>query len=165
MEAYYPECEICLHLAKGPDRWSFLFSWNPLYTKPNQSVRIICRFVNSEIRYASQSLYIPVIMFQLDMNFFQTGTCDEFSKSHSCGGLNGNGPHRLICLTAWALGSGTACEGLEGVALFKEACHWGLAWRFQAAHSKLRVSPFLLPEIWMQNSELLLKHQVSLSCW
>lgn len=34
-----------------------------------------------------------------------------------CGGLNGNGRHRLTCLNNWNVG-----EGLGGVALLKEGC-------------------------------------------
>ena len=35
-----------------------------------------------------------------------------------CGGLNENGPHWLICLSAWSLAGGTVWEGLGGVVLF-----------------------------------------------
>lgn len=41
----------------------------------------------------------------------------------SCSGLNENGSHKLLCLKAWSLGSGTAWEELGGVALSEEVCH------------------------------------------
>ena len=48
-----------------------------------------------------------------------------------CSGLNGNYPNRLMCLSAWTIGSGTVrrCGLLRvDVALLEEACHWG--WDF-----------------------------------
>jgi hypothetical protein len=53
-----------------------------------------------------------------------------------CGGLNENGPHRLIYLKAWSSGSGYlrkikryAHVGV-GVVLWVEVCHWGCVWGF-----------------------------------
>jgi hypothetical protein len=45
------------------------------------------------------------------------------------GGLNENGPHRLMHLNALSIVGETVWEGLEGVALL-EVCHWGWALRF-----------------------------------
>jgi hypothetical protein len=45
-----------------------------------------------------------------------------------CGGLNGYGPHRLMCLNAWPIENGTIRRcGLfgVGVALLEEVCHCG----------------------------------------
>lgn len=47
---------------------------------------------------------------------------------HTYGGLNRNGPHRFMCLTAWPKASGTIIRhGLVGVdvALLEEMSHWG----------------------------------------
>jgi hypothetical protein len=41
--------------------------------------------------------------------------------------LNENGPHRFIYLSAWSSVGGTLWEGLVGVALLEEVCHWGQA--------------------------------------
>ena len=42
------------------------------------------------------------------------------SKSNSsCGGLNGNGPHRFMCVNAWPIGSGTIMR----CGLIEEVCH------------------------------------------
>ena len=46
------------------------------------------------------------------------------------GGLNDNGPYRLICLNAWFPVGGTILEGLGGVVLLEEVCHRGWALRF-----------------------------------
>lgn len=40
------------------------------------------------------------------------------------GGLNENGPYRLIYLNVWFLVSGTVWEGLGGVTLLEVVCHW-----------------------------------------
>jgi hypothetical protein len=51
-----------------------------------------------------------------------------FSGDNDCGALNRYGPHRLMCLNAWPMGSGTIkmCGLLEvGVALLKGMCHCG----------------------------------------
>jgi hypothetical protein len=40
------------------------------------------------------------------------------------GGLNGNGPYRLIYLNTWSLIGETVWEGKGGVALLGEVCHW-----------------------------------------
>lgn len=45
-----------------------------------------------------------------------------------CGALNENAPHRLMCLNTWYPVSRTVWEGLGGVALLKEMCHWGKLW-------------------------------------
>ena len=42
-----------------------------------------------------------------------------------CGGLTENGP--VACLVSVG---GTVWEGLGGVALLEEVCHWGLPLRF-----------------------------------
>lgn len=42
-----------------------------------------------------------------------------------CGDLNVNGLQRLMYLDIWPLVGRTIWEGVEGVALFKEVCHWG----------------------------------------
>jgi hypothetical protein len=45
-----------------------------------------------------------------------------------CGGFNGYSPHRLMCLDAWPMGSGSIKRcGLVGVgvALLGELCHYG----------------------------------------
>lgn len=51
-------------------------------------------------------------------------------------GMNGNGFHRLIYLSAW---SPVVWKGLEGVALTEEVCHWGWGLRFQ------NLTPFSAP--------------------
>ena len=64
---------------------------------------------------------------------FSGHTIDKEGDTH-CGGLNRYGPHRLVCLIAWPIGSGTIrrCGLIRvGVALFKEVYHcggglWGL---------------------------------------
>ena len=69
-----------------------------------------------------------------------------------CGGLNRNGPNRLMCLTAWPIGSGTIRRcGLVGVGvtLLQEVCHcggglWGLTYT-QAMPSV--VHSLLLPAV------------------
>jgi hypothetical protein len=47
-----------------------------------------------------------------------SGSISNFSEA-SCGGLNENGPHILICLVSWSPVSGTLGEGLEGMALLE----------------------------------------------
>jgi hypothetical protein len=45
-----------------------------------------------------------------------------------CGGLNKYGPHRLMCLNAWLIWSGTirTCDLVGvGVALLEKVCHCG----------------------------------------
>jgi hypothetical protein len=45
-----------------------------------------------------------------------------------CGGLNRNGPYRLMCLNAWLIGSGAIkiCGLVRaGMALLEEVCHCG----------------------------------------
>ena len=45
-----------------------------------------------------------------------------------CGGLNRYGPHRLICLNAWPIGSGAVrrCDLVgKAMALMMEVCHCG----------------------------------------
>lgn len=39
--------------------------------------------------------------------------------------LNEKNPHKLIYLNAWSPGGGTVLDGLEGVAMLEEVCHWG----------------------------------------
>lgn len=41
------------------------------------------------------------------------------------GGLNKNGLHRFIFLNIWSPVGGTVQEGMEGVTLLDEVCHWG----------------------------------------
>jgi hypothetical protein len=48
-----------------------------------------------------------------------------------CVGLDKNGPHRLICLTTWSSVGRIVWEGLGGVILLAEVCHWWQTWRFQ----------------------------------
>lgn len=48
-----------------------------------------------------------------------------------CGGLSENWPHRLIYLNVWSLLAELFGEGLRGVALMEEVCHWGWTVRFQ----------------------------------
>ena len=37
----------------------------------------------------------------------------------------------IKCLKAWSLFGDTVLEGLEGMTLLEEMCHWGWALRFQ----------------------------------
>ena len=39
--------------------------------------------------------------------------------------------HQLICLKTWSSVGGIVWEGLRGVALLEEVCHWEKALRFQ----------------------------------
>ena len=48
----------------------------------------------------------------------------EFYKYIMYGGVNENDPHNLMYLSAWVPISGTVWEGLGGVALWEELCHW-----------------------------------------
>jgi hypothetical protein len=44
-----------------------------------------------------------------------------------CGGLSRYSPHRLLCLNAWPIGSGTikkCCLVEVGVTFLGEMCHW-----------------------------------------
>jgi len=41
-----------------------------------------------------------------------------------CRGLDGNGPQRLMCVNTWSPVGKTVWEGLGGVALLEEVCHW-----------------------------------------
>lgn len=69
---------------------------------------------------------------------------DERSQVHSCllggmsafetsvcGGLDENVSHRLKYLNSWFPGARTVWEGLGGMALLEEACHWVWVLRFQ----------------------------------
>jgi hypothetical protein len=47
-----------------------------------------------------------------------------------CGGLSEDASLKFICLNAWASVSGTVWEGLGGVALLEEVCHWRWALSF-----------------------------------
>ena len=47
------------------------------------------------------------------------------------GGLNENGPHRLIYLKVEPLVNKFVWEGLGGVVLLEKVCHWGWVLRFQ----------------------------------
>lgn len=51
-------------------------------------------------------------------------------RYNQCGGLNKNGPNKLIGLNVWSPVGGIVWEGLGGVALLKEFCHWEQALRF-----------------------------------
>ena len=44
--------------------------------------------------------------------------------------LDENGPHKFLFVNAWSPVGGTVWEGLGGVALLKEVCHWGGLWSF-----------------------------------
>ena len=49
-------------------------------------------------------------------------------SSDGCGGLNRNGPRKLVCLYAWPTGSGTIRRcglGRVGVASLKDVCRCG----------------------------------------
>ena len=48
-----------------------------------------------------------------------------------CGSLNENDLYRLNVLNIWFLLCGTIWEGLGGVTLLGEACHWGWTFRLQ----------------------------------
>lgn len=49
-----------------------------------------------------------------------------FNLCHkNCDTLSENGAHGHICLSVWLLANGTLWEGLKGMALLKELCHWG----------------------------------------
>ena len=50
-------------------------------------------------------------------------------------------PHRLMSLNAWSSIGGTVWEGLEGVSLLVEVCHWKWALGFQ------KPVPFLLSSL------------------
>jgi hypothetical protein len=55
-----------------------------------------------------------------------------------------NGSHRLIYLNTCPPVGGTVWEGLGGVALLEEVCHWGWALMFQKIHGGSVVSPSVL---------------------
>lgn len=58
------------------------------------------------------------------------------------GGLNKNGPHRLIDSNTWSLRKRLRrCEPVEvGVALFEEVTHWGELWDFVSSSQDQRFS-------------------------
>ena len=56
--------------------------------------------------------------------------CLEGGQGVECGGLNETGPHGVKCLNSWIPVGGTVWEGLGGVALFEEVCHWEWALKF-----------------------------------
>jgi hypothetical protein len=55
-----------------------------------------------------------------------------------CGSLNRNGPRRPLDLNAYFLGSCSTEQGLRGMALLEDICHW--EWALVQCHSL-----FLLP--------------------
>ena len=61
-----------------------------------------------------------------------------------CLGLDENGTHRLICLNVCPLVVGLFGEGIGGVVLLEEVCHWGWDSRFQSPHTIPSVSLCLL---------------------
>jgi hypothetical protein len=56
-------------------------------------------------------------------------------------------PHRLICLNTWSSIGGIVWEGLGGVDLLEEVCHWGWALRFN------RVAPLLVCSLCLMLAE------------
>lgn len=42
----------------------------------------------------------------------------------TCSSLNENGPHRHMYLNTWYLVGGIVCEGLGGMVLLDDVCHW-----------------------------------------
>ena len=65
-------------------------------------------------------------------------------KKVHCGGLNRNGPHRLMCLNAWSILRGTSrMHGLVGVGvvLLQKVCDQGLHFGFQKFNPALWLLP------------------------
>jgi hypothetical protein len=52
-----------------------------------------------------------------------TDSTEGIQRITICGGLNE--PHRFIYLNAWSAAGRTIWEGLRGVALLEEECHYG----------------------------------------
>ena len=50
------------------------------------------------------------------------------------GVLNENGHNGLVYLKTWDLFGGTVWQGLRGLPLLEEVCHWEIALRFQKTH-------------------------------
>ena len=67
-------------------------------------------------------------MLELKACAILPGICKNLDSlcfiNYLCDGLNKNDPHKHIYLIVWSLGSGTTWEGLGGVALLEEMCHW-----------------------------------------
>lgn len=84
-----------------------------------------------------------------------------------CADLNLHGSHRLRYLNMWCLVGGTDWKGLEGVALLKEVCHWGVGswfWGFKSPCYSQSLSPLLSSPITDKDvsSQLLLQYHAFL---
>jgi hypothetical protein len=71
-----------------------------------------------------------------------------------------NGSHRLMCLSTWFPVGGTIWEGLGGLALLKEGCHWEQA---LSVVCLLSLPSSTFPVVFQDvSSQLLLQHEASL---
>lgn len=85
-----------------------------------------------------------------------TQSNDSFHCDGACGGLNGNGPYRLICLKA--------CSQLVkllgkdyGWGLLQQVCSWEWAQRFQKTHTIISQVSLLRAQRSDASSQLLLR--------
>lgn len=50
---------------------------------------------------------------------------NEYMSMEVCNGLNENGHHRILCLNIRSLNWWAILEGLGGMTLLEDVCHWG----------------------------------------
>ena len=98
-------------------------------------MRLLCLIPEAPVmpHHEAKLSTLPLLSWTQCPTWSRLSKCPQIWRKvlRRCGGLNENCPQRLMYLNTWSPVGGNIWEGLGGVVLLEEVCHWGWDLRFK----------------------------------
>jgi hypothetical protein len=128
--------KMCIMAQCYSSKGSRNMKWLPLWIYSQEAKGSECTLLLSCLSPGTQSRSCPGSGTTYNGSVFPPQWMKPRSSQQTChSGLKKNAPYRLMYLNTWSPVSATVWEGLGGVALLEEVCHYGVVFEVSKAHT------------------------------